>query len=67
VSTSNPPAGRAALVIIAILLGIIAGLIAGILACSTGAVLAAAISAGGVAFCATVTLAIVVEKALGLI
>jgi hypothetical protein len=50
-----------------VLIGIIVALVAGILATVAGLVLAAAMWAGGVAFGGTLTLALLVEKALDLI
>jgi hypothetical protein len=57
---------RTLLVLVSILLGVIAALVTGILVSSGGAAITAAALSGGGAFFATVPLALLVEKELGL-
>jgi hypothetical protein len=57
---------RTLLVLVSILLGIIAALVTGILVSSGGAPITAAALSGGGAFFATVPLALLIEKELGL-
>jgi hypothetical protein len=58
---------RFLLILGTLLLGIVVGIIGGILAVLNGSTVAAAFVKGAVAFAGTVTLAIVVESALGLL
>jgi hypothetical protein len=58
---------KALLVVVAVLFGIIVALIAGILASVGGAGISSAIASGGVGFGGSVSLALLVEKALDLI
>lgn len=64
---NHPTIIKSLLVSLAILTGLIAGLVAGILARVAGKSLAAAIRDGGITFGGTVTLAIMIMTALGLL
>ena len=56
---------RVLLVVVALLTGVIVGQVAGILAVVSGSSIADAFVAGGVAFGGTVTLALLIQTALG--
>jgi hypothetical protein len=64
---NHPTIIKFLLVSLAILIGLVVGLVAGILARVAGTSLAPAIRDGGIAFGGTVTLAIVIMTALGLL
>lgn len=62
-----PSTVRMLLVVLAMMLGVVIGLVAWILARTGGASYSAAVTRGGVAFAGTVTLALLIEKSLGVL
>ncbi len=64
---NQPSSIRALVVLLAILVGVIVGLIGGMLARASGKKLPAATRDAGIAFGGTVTLAILILSALGLL
>jgi hypothetical protein len=66
-STQQPVTMRVLLVLVALLVGTVGGLVGGILAAANGGTTPTVLAAGAVAFGGAVSLALLVERSLGLL